>query len=927
MAQELDMALVVLVDFVSSPLVLTLAGLSLLLYAFWWALTAECFSCVRSSPPVEGEHLLPVTAKRSDGFPAPAENAAAEKNAAERAEKKAATEGKAAAEAKAADDKLWIFTEKWFNLQFVLQYHKQSLYAFAAAGLVEIEARGSSFGFRSLELTVKSLAYCPLRVVVPRGTWFHNRTPFHQPLVNICDRWIEIEPGALVTVELDAFCGIRTYGCPLRDEMELSPYVFDGDDLMQSQVKVWDYLSRYVPVGKAAAEAKAADDKLWIFTEKWFNLQFVLQYHKQSLYAFAAAGLVEIEARGSSFGFRSLELTVKSLAYCPLRVVVPRGTWFHNRTPFHQPLVTIRDYWIEIEPGALATVELDAFCGSRSYGCPDRDEMELSPYVFDGDDVMQSQVKVWDYFSRYVPAIPRKHQPSNPAASILPNPQLDEEAAKAVVENMRDQEHKAAAAQAKALQAEAAKAKAATEGKAAAEAKAADDKLWIFTEKWFNLQFVLQYHKQSLYAFAAAGLVEIEARGSSFGFRSLELTVKSLAYCPLRVVVPRGTWFHNRTPFHQPLVTIRDYWIEIEPGALATVELDAFCGSRSYGCPDRDEMELSPYVFDGDDVMQSQVKVWDYFSRYVPAIPRKHQPSNPAASILPNPQLDEEAAKAVVENMRDQEHKAAAAQAKALQAEAAKAKAATEGKAAAEAKAADDKLWIFTEKWFNLQFVLQYHKQSLYAFAAAGLVEIEARGSSFGFRSLELTVKSLAYCPLRVVVPRGTWFHNRTPFHQPLVTIRDYWIEIEPGALATVELDAFCGSRSYGCPDRDEMELSPYVFDGDDVMQSQVKVWDYFSRYVPAIPRKHQPSNPAASILPNPQLDEEAAKAVVENMRDQERKAAAAQAKALRARAKAVKKEPRDRWEGTSHAGPWGQWYAPARIGSTSLGCCCCLSC
>jgi hypothetical protein len=84
--------------------------------------------------------------------------------------------------------------------------------------------------------------------------------------------------------------------------------------------------------------------------------------------------------------------------------------------------------------------------------------MELSPYVFDGDDVMQSQVKVWDYFSRYVPAIPRKHQPSNPAASILPNPQLDEEAAKAVVENMRDQEHKAAAAQAKALRAEAAEA-------------------------------------------------------------------------------------------------------------------------------------------------------------------------------------------------------------------------------------------------------------------------------------------------------------------------------------------------------------------------------------------------------------------------------------------------------------------------------------
>ena len=301
MTQELDMALVVLMDFVSSPLVLTLAGLSLLLYAFWWALTAECFCCVRSSPPVEGEHLLPVTAKRSDSFPAeaPAEQAIAEKAAAEEAEKKAAAKG------------------------------------------------------------------------------------------------------------------------------------------------------------KAAAEAKAADDKLWIFTEEWFNLRFVLQYHKQSLYAFAAAGHIEIRARGFLFGFRSLELTVKNLASCPLKVLVPRGSWFHNRTPFHQPLVTIRDCWIEIEPGALATVELDAFCGSRSYGCPDRDEMELSPYVFDGDDVMISQSNVWAYFYPYVPAIPKKHRPSNPASSILPNPQLDEEAAKAVLKDKRDQEHKAAAAQAKALHAKA----------------------------------------------------------------------------------------------------------------------------------------------------------------------------------------------------------------------------------------------------------------------------------------------------------------------------------------------------------------------------------------------------------------------------------------------------------------------------------------
>ena len=211
----------------------------------------------------------------------------------------------------------------------------------------------------------------------------------------------------------------------------------------------------------------------------------------------------------------------------------------------------------------------------------------------------------------------------------------------------------------------AAEAKAAAKGKAAAEAKAADDKLWIFIEKWFNLRFVIQSHKRSLYAFAAAGLIEIGARGSSFGVRSLELTVKNLASCPLKMLVPRGSWFHNRTPFHQPLVTIRDCWIEIEPGALATVELDAFCGIRTYGCPDRDEMELSPYVFDGDDVMMSQSKVWDYFSPFVPVIPKEQQPSNPASSVMPNPQLDKEAEIAVLKDMRDQEHKDAAAQAEA----------------------------------------------------------------------------------------------------------------------------------------------------------------------------------------------------------------------------------------------------------------------
>ena len=254
---------------------------------------------------------------------------------------------------------------------------------------------------------------------------------------------------------------------------------------------------------------------------------------------------------------------------------------------------------------------------------------------------------------------------------------IDWEAAEAARKAKADADAKAAA-----------EVKAAAEGKAAAEAKAADDKLWIFTKKWFNLRFVLQCHKQSLYAFAAAGHIEIGARGSSFGFRSLELMVKNCASCPLKVLVPRGTWFHNRTPFRQPLVTIRDRWIEIEPGALATVELDTFCGISTYGCPDRDEMELSPYVFDGDDVMTSQSNVWAYFSPYVPAIPKKHQPSNPAASISPDPQLDKKAAEAVVENVRGPEHEDAKKDADEARKTEEATKATAEAKAAAELKAA-----------------------------------------------------------------------------------------------------------------------------------------------------------------------------------------------------------------------------------------------
>ena len=175
-----------------------------------------------------------------------------------------------------------------------------------------------------------------------------------------------------------------------------------------------------------------------------------------------------------------LVLTVKNLASCPLKVLVPRGSWFHNRTPFHQPLVTIRDRWIEIEPGALATVDLDTFCGIRTYGCPLRDEMELSPYVFDGDDVMTSQSNVWAYFSPYVPAIPKEHQPSNPAANISPDPQLDKEAAKAV-EDVRDEEHEDAkkdadARKAKEAAEEARKAKEASEALRAEEARTAAEK-------------------------------------------------------------------------------------------------------------------------------------------------------------------------------------------------------------------------------------------------------------------------------------------------------------------------------------------------------------------------------------------------------------------------------------------------------------------
>ena len=153
---------------------------------------------------------------------------------------------------------------------------------------------------------------------------------------------------------------------------------------------------------------------------------------RDALQRHVAKRRVSITAIGNSFGVGSLELKLQNKSTHALRVVLPRGTYFHSLTPGFQPLVTLTTFSEPLDAREVRTLTLDAFCGIQSYYCLRNQSLGLSGYRFEREAAMASQVTLWDHTAPHVKPYaqasldssyqqPADHRPST-STSSLPTP-------------------------------------------------------------------------------------------------------------------------------------------------------------------------------------------------------------------------------------------------------------------------------------------------------------------------------------------------------------------------------------------------------------------------------------------------------------------------------------------------------------------------
>lgn len=80
--------------------------------------------------------------------------------------------------------------------------------------------------------------------------------------------------------------------------------------------------------------------------------------------------LRQVVSQGRQFGRGSLLLQVHSLSDMPLRVEIPTGSIFVPDDLTTQTLIASNDTSISIEPGRVANVAIDAYCGIGANACP-----------------------------------------------------------------------------------------------------------------------------------------------------------------------------------------------------------------------------------------------------------------------------------------------------------------------------------------------------------------------------------------------------------------------------------------------------------------------------------------------------------------------------------------------------------------------------
>ena len=141
----------------------------------------------------------------------------------------------------------------------------------------------------------------------------------------------------------------------------------------------------------------ARDNTTAIYSPAALNMTF--ESRVDSVYHAARTGQIQIDSITGN-GINSadaLQMEITNSSSNPVRIVVPQGTMFEQQNwNGNQNLVVKEDVWIDIQPGQSGTFPLPAFCANSSGGSPNRDPMNLTPFVFhDMGESFRDQQSMW----------------------------------------------------------------------------------------------------------------------------------------------------------------------------------------------------------------------------------------------------------------------------------------------------------------------------------------------------------------------------------------------------------------------------------------------------------------------------------------------------------------------------------------------------
>lgn len=125
--------------------------------------------------------------------------------------------------------------------------------------------------------------------------------------------------------------------------------------------------------------------------------------HGEDLHSALSAGLVVVEEIvADGFGVGNLKLTLRSLSSEPLIITIRKGTVFQQKSWTHRSdLLTGLDYMVALLPESSTTKEMLGHSFTTVCPPPACDEMLITDFYVDLEDLLGSQALIWDHFQNF----------------------------------------------------------------------------------------------------------------------------------------------------------------------------------------------------------------------------------------------------------------------------------------------------------------------------------------------------------------------------------------------------------------------------------------------------------------------------------------------------------------------------------------------